>query len=364
MNNRIPYIDFAAGIMILWMIIYHALGQVWQYELMPYWGITDLSLIPETIRTKVLITPEGEFGCLNPCILFPYLHFFMPWFFYKSGQFFKKQSFNELIKKDYKKLLKTFIFWSLIGYICFLVFGLITESISLRSASYSVVRMLFLWGCVPLNYSLWFLLTLFFVRTIANLLLPLLSDKKSYIRISMICLGGYLLTLFLFQYNHRLIPLWVVNTISGLVFFTLGYALSKYERRWFLILISFILYISCLFVGFPMVDMKYNIQLSGSYWLWMPISLCCIIAFNAFCRFISRYIIILSKPIEILGCYAMPIYVTHRIVMAFVYFFIVEYFKIPISSNVLLLLILVAFGIFIPPLCLFMKTKWYKKIVC
>lgn len=78
MSNRIPYIDFAAGIMILWMIIYHALGQVWLYELDPYWGTTDLSLLLESARSKVLITPEGEFGCLNPCVLFPYLHFFMP----------------------------------------------------------------------------------------------------------------------------------------------------------------------------------------------------------------------------------------------------------------------------------------------
>ncbi len=138
-RQRIPFIDFAAGIMILWMIIYHALC----YE----WGF---------ISRGIEIT--------NPCVYFPYLSFFMPWFFYKSGQFFEKRPMKESLSKDARKLLLTFVIWSAIGYTFYLLFGTLNHSLTLRSATYSIARGLFLTGKVPINEPLWFLLTLFGVR--------------------------------------------------------------------------------------------------------------------------------------------------------------------------------------------------------
>ena len=76
--------------MILWMIVYHAISTAWGYEVHDLWGITDASLLPAGVHAFISI--EGKLEVLNPCLVFPWLYFFMPWFFYKSGQFFTKRS--------------------------------------------------------------------------------------------------------------------------------------------------------------------------------------------------------------------------------------------------------------------------------
>ena len=146
-RTRLPWLDFASGIMILWMIVYHALQASWGYEVRDLCDITDASLLHEGVHA--FINSKGELEVLNPCVVFPWLHFFMPWFFYKSGQFFKKRSTKDLWKKDSQKLLKTFVIWSAIGYLFFLLFGCINDTLTLRGATYSIMRGLFLRGQMP-----------------------------------------------------------------------------------------------------------------------------------------------------------------------------------------------------------------------
>lgn len=85
-TSRLPWLDFASGIMILWMIMGHAINAAWGYEVRDLWGIRDASLLPKGVHA--FINNEGALELLSPCVVFPYLHFFMPWFFYKSGHFF------------------------------------------------------------------------------------------------------------------------------------------------------------------------------------------------------------------------------------------------------------------------------------
>lgn len=94
-DNRLKYIDVAAGIMIVWMVLFHALGSGWE------------------------ISKEYTY----PCLVFPYFHFFMPWFFYKSGFLFKHRNRVELYGKDAKKLLVPFLIWSLVGFVLFISFA-------------------------------------------------------------------------------------------------------------------------------------------------------------------------------------------------------------------------------------------------
>ena len=76
-SERLPWLDFASGVMILWMIIFHALQAAWGYDVRHLWGVTDAALIPEGVRA--FINSEGKLEVLNPCVVFPFLHFFMPW---------------------------------------------------------------------------------------------------------------------------------------------------------------------------------------------------------------------------------------------------------------------------------------------
>jgi fucose 4-O-acetylase-like acetyltransferase len=210
-RTRLPWLDFASGIMILWMIVYHAIGCAWGYEIRDLWGITDASLLPEGVHA--FINSKGKLEVLNPCVVFPWLHFFMPWFFYKSGQFFKKTSTKDMWKKDSQKLLKTFVIWSAIGYIFYLLIGLLNDSLTLRNTTYSIVRGLFLTGKVPINTPLWFLLTLFGVRFVANKILPERGDRYTWLKIVSVVLIGYAISYLAYRFNHRFLEL--IKTRGG-----------------------------------------------------------------------------------------------------------------------------------------------------
>lgn len=348
MNKRIPHIDFAAGIMILWMIIYHALCYSWSFDLRGYWDVTDLSLLPQDV--KALINSEGKLDTVNPCIFFPYLSFFMPWFFYKSGQFFRKRPWKEQVIRDARKLLRTFVIWSAIGYVMFLVFGMLQHTLTLRSATYSIVRGLFLTGKVPLNEPLWFLLTLFGVRFMANLTLPEKDEKYYYFKIFALVSIGYVVAYLAFRFNHRLLPYWVANGAAGFSFFVLGYGLKDYENKWWLIIPCLLVYIVCCLMGFPMVDMMFNKLLAGNYLLWMPVALCGIVTFNTICRLMYKYISI--RPLEIVGQNAMTIYVTHILIVLTLQF-IITYFELTSLYSYTLWLYLAGYVIFLPLLCRF-----------
>ena len=345
-STRLPWLDFASGIMILWMIVYHAISTAWGYELHDLWGITDASLLPAGVHAFIGI--EGKLEVLNPCLVFPWLYFFMPWFFYKSGQFFTKQSVKELWQKDTHKLLKTFVIWSAVGYVFYLLIGWLCDTITIRNATYSVIRGLFLTGKVPINTPLWFLLTLFGVRMVANKLLPEREDKYAAWKILSIVAVGYVVSYLTYRFNHRLLPYWVANGAAGLSFFALGYAMRDCEQKWIVLISSVVVCVVGSIIGCPIVDMFPNKLVNGDYFLWIPVSLCAIIIFNTLCKFLCRYIRI--KPVELIGKNAMIIYVTHILVLTLV----VEFLPITrLSTNLVIALIIMAYLLVLPILCWF-----------
>lgn len=322
-RNRIHYIDFGAGIMIIWMIIYHAL-----------------------CYAEAFIA-RGD-NSLNPCVEFPYLSFFMPWFFYKSGQFFDKRIWTEHLTKDVRKLLLTFAIWSAIGYAMFLLFGTLNHSLTLRSATYSIVRGLFLTGKVPINEPLWFLLTLFGVRVVANAILPEKNSKYIWPIIITIAIFGYAGAYLAYRFNHPLLPYWVANGASGIVFFALGYALSNLESKWWVIVPCVLAYIICCYLGFPMVDMMYNQLIAGNYILWIPVAFCGIVVFNMLCQWITKYVHI--TPIELVGQNAMTIYITHILIVISIQF-VITYCEITKLYPHLMWVFIGGYVIFLPILC-------------
>lgn len=355
-RTRLPWLDFASGIMILWMIVYHAIITAWEYEVHDLWGITDASLLPAGVHAFIGI--EGKLEVLNPCLVFPWLYFFMPWFFYKSGQFFTKQSVKELWQKDTHKLLKTFVIWSAVGYVFYLLIGWLCDTITIRNVTYSVIRGLFLTGKVPINTPLWFLLTLFGVRMVANKLLPERDDKYAAWKILSMVTIGYIISYLAYRFNHRLLPYWVANGAAGLSFFALGHALRDWEYKWWLVLPCAIVYVAGYICGFPIVDMLANDLEMGNYLLWIPVALCCIVAFNALCRWICQHMRV--RPIEWVGKNAMTIYVTHHLICT-VISTIFSYLVDVRISVIGLFAVIIAGYILILPACCLVKFEYLRK---
>ncbi|WP_405376208.1 acyltransferase family protein [Pseudobutyrivibrio sp.] len=312
-SQRLKYIDLGAGIMIFWMMIGHAIMTQFRAELFGFWDVTDLSLIPH--KTHAVMDDNGHIGLANPNSLFPYLHFFMPWFFYKSGQFYKPNAIITFIIKDAQKLLWQFLVWSIVGYVMYIAFCFAFGSFTFHSVTYSVLRKLFLEGAIEINTPLWFLLTLFGIRQVVNIVCARVPEKYIVFVFSVLLVVGYLFSYLTFLYNHRLLPLWVANGAAGLAFFSLGYIAHKYETKWWLLIPCLLGYIACCIWGFPVVSMRTNTLSSGLYLLNLPACFAGIVVFNFVCRMVVRLIPQLwYSPFILIGRKAMILYVIHGLI--------------------------------------------------
>lgn len=268
MSDRVRYVDIVAGIMILWMIVQHAIQSAWFLD---------------------PCQPTNFYGC-NPNVWFPYVNFFMPWFFYKSGYFFKKDTIKKLWQKDWNKLIKVLIIWSAIGYLCYILLGCITNTITLHDALYTPTRRFFLTGYIAMNAPLWFLLTLVGVRFVSNIILPCHLNKWSHhLQCLIIVMVSSLIAFSDHVINCPLIPRWVANGASGLAFFTLGYWLRDYEQELALIILAILGYAYNCFFGWNIVNMHLNVLMEGCYILWFPAALCGIVLFNNVFRVLCEW---------------------------------------------------------------------------
>ena len=282
-KERIAYIDMAAGIMILWMMLGH------------------VSACGPNSSTPIFFYQLRR-------VFF----FFMPWFFYKSGMFFSSVPVSKMANGGGRKLLKPFAIWSAIGFVVYAIIQLILgeapifKLLVLRPLKAAVFQNL-----IVCNEPLWFLLTLFCVINIANIALK----KVHPLVISMlgICMGY---GLFLINYDYM--PDIIANTATGLCFFSLGYWMQGKENNKWIVLISLVGYmIALLFMHSPFVDMRVNEcwfnRAYLNYLLWFPFSYFGIIVLNNTCMFLQRYY---SFPIiNFVGKYAMKFYVTHYVVI-------------------------------------------------
>lgn len=169
---------------------------------------------------------------------------------------------------------------------------------------------------------------------------------------------GYIVSYLVYRYNHHLLPYWIANGAAGMSFFVLGYFFRDLEKSWWVILPCAIVYVIYCIIGFPMVDMFPNKLVNGHYLLWIPVSFCCIISYNAFCRFIYKYVRI--NFVEWIGKNAMTILVIHVLLVKMT-IELLRYSHIHFSSYWVLCLILLEY-VLILPLCCWIKQKYNYKL--
>lgn len=333
-DKRMSNIDFGAGVMILWMIIGHAIYAATSVE-------------------SVLggISPVKNIGNYLPNFLF----FFMPWFFYKSGQFFTKRDVREEWKMDWHKLMSRFFLWSAIGYCMYVIIQAISGTFTVRSVTYDIIRELFLCGAIQLNTPLWFLLTLFFVRQIVNILLPRKDDKYFWLKCAIIIFSGCTIAFGAHCLNHPLMPLWIGNGSAGVAFFTFGYCVHKLEMKKWLIIPCLLVYIACFIFGFPDVDMRTNrCGVMCMYLIYFPSCFAGIVTFNSLCRLISNRLHYVSVPFEQVGRHAMIIYVVHGLIFESIRKVCIS-MDIIVSCSYVFWIVLSAYLVILPLCCYFDK---------
>lgn len=229
MKNRLKYIDIAKGISILLVILGHCLQEG--------------SIIRQYIYT-----------------------FHMPLFFIVSGMFYKKRSFRENLRKDIKGLIIPYLITSSII--------ILAKTISKINNVRYLLENLKIWGMATLYGSgdikeflgiyiepigtIWFLLSLFWVRTLFNLIMKI---DKEYVRILIIIsisVVGFLLPKIVW------LPLSIETSFIVVLFYYTGYILkqksilNKIDKKSFIVL-SIIWICSSKFIVTYCVKNYYNL---------------------------------------------------------------------------------------------------------
>ena len=314
-KSREVYIDVVAGIMIFWMILGHCC--YFSHQSVPYYSL---------------------------------LGFYMPWFFYKSGKFFVTRDRSAVLKKDTHKLLRYFMIYSGIGWVVWVVCGQMDGSLHLRDCFIQTLKLFIFNGSIKGNGALWFLLSLFIVRQLSNMLIVKL---KMDISIPILAIACFVIAFTLYAIGWYNYSWWFGNVFSGMCFFLLGYWLKNKENNTALFIIStlfFALIVLAYCVGwvgdFPYLYMHANKMYKGNYLLFYPTALAGIIMTNNFFRLLCKHV--RFSILEYIGKNSMTFYTTHWILFVIVTF--VTHYFFNVEKPVILFIILLGSCIVFLPL--------------
>ena len=232
----------------------------------------------------------------------------MPWFYYKSGLFFKGGRGISGVKKDYKKLIVPFIKWGAVGYAIYLVMHSISGTLTFESATWNVLHTFYIYGYIPINTPTWFIISLFFVRIIADYLLTRPVSPIVYI------IGGLTIGFVFHLVACPWLPFLIANVAMGIAFFMMGYQFHKYETRKWLFTVCLIGYVCFLLFGTSIVGHHRNVLLSGYFLLWPVFAYCGIVVFNNICRWMATLFSRFTHPITFVGENAITLLVSHALI--------------------------------------------------
>lgn len=264
-KNRDHDLDCVHGLLILYMMFMHllgfAIGTVSKY----YYPLTH------------------------------FLSFFMAWFYFKAGMFYKERTIVDALKKSCKRLLLPAIIYSFMGFLLYAALNDFRIDIGKELCSF------YHSGAMQGNNPIWFLYSLFFVQFIYHLFRKI--NITSWV-IPAISGGLYALALFL-----DVDSVLFINVPLGLIFYSLGVILVKHQYHYYLWIASIIAYVVLGLI--PSVsDFRrgvYDPFVIGFLW-----SLCSCIAVNGLFK---RFTFLCVKPLIFVGQNAMTYFGTHWMVI-------------------------------------------------
>lgn len=173
--------------------------------------------------------------------------FFMSWFFFKGGIVHKDVPTKEIIKKSKKRLLYPYLIFLLLGFVLdFIVKYCKTPEFTFlpffQEETITFITNSTLWPTA----SAWFILTLFIVRIVFNVLNHKVHPLVISVLFPCIAYGVYLLNsktlgydfnLTVFDSKISLPPFYLGNMCNGLALYSMGYYLKEkqFDKRIFAI---------------------------------------------------------------------------------------------------------------------------------
>lgn len=236
-----------------------------------------------------------------------FLFFFMPWFFFKSGMFYKVRPIKQQFVKDAKRLLIPYVVFTVFGWLLYLPFE--KEFIVLDDMMLMVKNIAALGGAFC-NSPLWFLLVLFLIRQVHNLFQSISQHKRLFLWCELIVSFVMAMIMSLLNIDR---PLWVPNVLLGLSYFAIGTMLKgnfdELSQKKIVIVISFMLY-GLSFITLGNTNFEGNTADGGvlGYMLWCFFSIAGIILYSGIFRLFTWLNV---KPLLLLGVSSMTFFVAH-----------------------------------------------------
>ena len=231
------------------------------------------------------------------------LSFFMFWFFYKSGMFYRKKPNIEIVVTGAKKLLHPYVIFSVIGHLIKCVQLMILGDFNIGSSLYYPIKQLFLAGAVSGNMALWFLPTLFVVQVLYAKLSRNITD-------GCIIVISLVIAYSLFKMNI-VEPVYLGNMSLGLAVYAFGHMMKDYQYKCPVFTFAVFIYFAVLLFEPSRIDFRVNDCCIGYYFLAFAFSLSACIAINNLFRRLNFRIGFL----EWIGKRSMNFYVMHWIVL-------------------------------------------------
>lgn len=289
MSKRILWIDNLSGLLIIQMIF--------------------------LCHIRILAASMSDSNTLRDFQYF--LVFFMPWFFYKSGMFFRENRISGEILKDCRKLLKPFIVYSLFGYI-FQVSCMILrhETLSAQTLLCDQFVGLVTSASLPWQQPLWFLVSLFMVKNIFNVVQ---KCTNKYIILAISLFVGYICS-----FLSPILNFWMGTTCQALFFFSLGFVMKDRQFLCPVFFGAFIIYVlRYVFDWVHVWDARINtVATEDNYILTILVLVAGVILFNnVFRKFMDVKFPLLTS----IGENSMLFYVVHFPCVMFLRLYVMPY---------------------------------------
>lgn len=268
MDKRNNSLDMIAGILIVYMIVYHILQ----------W--CNLTYVLDNV-------------------VFHVFSFFMFWFFFKSGMFYREKLSKDILIWGGKRLIVPFVIFSIVGHLLLCIKLLQEGDYNWMHYVLSPIKSILLNGSLGGNLPLWFLLSLLAVQLIFNYL-----SKK--VNIWLVIFAGYAIACILNIVEYPF-PLYLANISLGIAIYGLGYKMKNVQYKNNVFFFAFVVYVVILSLCYSSIDFRANQVAKGLYWIacLYAISGCIII------NYLFSLVKVRLKMLEYIGRHSMNYYVMH-----------------------------------------------------
>lgn len=276
MKKRQVHLDNVSGLMICYMMLMHIL--LWK---------------------KIPLANDSFW--LEP------LKFFMFWFFFKSGMFFREKPTKVKISGGARKLLVPFVVFSILGYILSVYHLWASCDINWVHYILTPMKEILLAGSIGGNDVLWFLTSLFMVQVLYNELV------KRKVRPWLIVVIPLLIA-FACHVLGISKPEYLANISLGMVMYSLGYLLREAQYKKNIFLMAFAIYVLIVLFCPSHIDLRTNVlNVDGYYILAILFSIAGCVSINYVFKRLPGI-----PVINYIGRKSMDFYVMHMLVLGVV----------------------------------------------